>query len=280
MRNEYLPYPAVIVEVRKETPDIKVFKVVFKNKKLLNFFNYKPGQFMEIGLPGIGECPISITSSPSQKGYLEFCIRCVGKVTDAICRLKKGDTLFLRGPYGRPFPTDNLGYKKLYFIAGGIGLAPLRSMINLIFDKRVKFSKVKIFYGARTPKDLSFKEELSKWQKIPKVEVLLTVDRVDSEWSGNIGVVTDLLNKTKLTLYNSLVFVCGPPIMMKFTVAKLLALGFKESKIFISLERQMRCGIGKCGHCNIGDKFVCIDGPVFNYSELSNLKLSEKNIFD
>lgn len=278
MRNEYLSYPALIENIRDETPDTKTFKVVFKDKKLIKSFRYQPGQFMEAGLPGVGEAPISITSSPWRKGYLEFCIRKTGKVTDAMHNLKKKDILFLRGPYGNGFPLASLKGKNLYFIAGGIGLAPLRSLINQVFGKRKNFKQIKILYGAKTPDELCFKDELEIWKKIPDTQVWLTVDKPCDGWGCSIGVVTELWSQTEVYPKNAVAIVCGPPIMMKFVIQKLLASGFSPKDIIMTLERYMKCGIGKCGHCNIAEKFVCIDGPVFSYAQ-AKIFPPHENIF-
>lgn len=278
MKNEYLPYPAVIDEIRQETFDTKTFRLHFTEEKLADSFHYQPGQFMEISVLGVGEAPISITSSPSRKGFLEFTIRAAGKVTKSIQGLKKGATLYLRGPYGNSFPFQEIKAKNIYFIAGGIGLAPLRSLINLIVDSRRDFGHLKILYGAKTPDELCFKDELELWKKIPDTEVWLTVDKPCAGWGCSVGVVTELWKETKVLPENALAIVCGPPIMMKFVIQKLFGSGFRKGDIILTLERYMKCGIGKCGHCNIGEKFVCTDGPVFTYEQVENMPVKE-NVF-
>ncbi|MBI4739916.1 FAD/NAD(P)-binding protein [Candidatus Woesearchaeota archaeon] len=278
MKNEYIPHAAVIEDVRKETFDTKTFRVRFKDTKYANGFEYKQGQFMEISVMGAGEAPISITSSPSRKGFLEFTIRAAGKVTKAIHGLTKGDIIYLRGPYGNSFPFDEIKGKNIYFIAGGIGLAPLRSLINMVFDHRKDFKHIKVLYGAKTPDELCFKDELEAWKKIRDTEVWMTVDRPCDGWGCRIGVVTELWKDTHIHHENAVSIVCGPPIMMKFVTAKLVESGFKDEEIIMTLERYMKCGIGKCGHCNIGEKFVCVDGPVFNYAEARQLPHKE-NVF-
>lgn len=273
--NEYIPYPAVIEEIRKETFDTKTFRVRFVDKKLIDSFQYKQGQFMEVSLLGAGEAPISITSSPSRKGFLEFTIRAAGKVTKSIYSLKKGDTIYLRGPYGNPFPFEEIKGKNIYFIAGGIGLAPLRSLINLVLDNRQDFKHIKILYGAKTPDELCFKGEIEEWKKIPDTEVWLTVDRPCEGWGCSVGVVTELWKQTDVHPENAVSVLCGPPIMIKFVTLKLAESGFKDNEIVMTLERYMKCGIGKCGHCNIGEKFVCIDGPVFTYEQVKKMPQKE-----
>ncbi len=278
MKNEYIPHPAVIESIRQESGDTKTFKLVFEDKALAKSFDYKPGQFVQVSLLGVGEAPISITSSPGQKGFLELTIRDAGKLTHAIHRLEPADKIHIRGPYGNSFPLEEVKGKNLYFIAGGIGLPPLRSVVKSVFDKRGDFGSVKILYGAKTPQELCFKEELQSWKQMNDTEVLLTVDEPDESWEGNAGVVTTLWDKTDMATSSGAAFVCGPPIMLRFVIKKLLNSGFKDESIYITLERYMKCGIGKCGHCNIGEKFVCIDGPVFTYGQLKNFPDKEKAI--
>jgi len=271
MKNEYIPHPAIVDSIRSESFDTKTFKVVFEDEKLAASFSYKPGQFAQLSLLGIGEAPISVTSSPCSRGFLEFTIRAVGRLTRAMHQLKPADKIYVRGPYGNCFPFEEVKGKDLYFVAGGIGLPPLRSLINSVFDKREEFGRIKVLYGAKTPDELCFKEELKRWQQITDTEVLLTVDKADKDWEGNVGVVTTLWNKVDITSSGGVAYVCGPPIMIRFVVKKLIDTGFEDGNIYITLERYMKCGIGKCGHCNIGAKFVCIDGPVFSCGQLKEL---------
>ncbi len=276
MTNEYLPYPAVIDSVRNESFDTKTFKVVFEDKRPAKSFDYKPGQFVQLSLLGAGEAPISITSSPCRRGFLEFTIRAVGRLTRAVHQLEPGNRIHIRGPYGNSLPFEEVKGKDLYFIAGGIGLPPLRSLINSVFDSREEFGRIKILYGAKTPDELCFKDELKSWQKITDTEVLLTVDNPDEHWKANAGVVTTLWDKTDMSTSDGIAYVCGPPIMIRFVIMELLQSGFKDENIYMSLERYMKCGIGKCGHCNIGAKFVCVDGPVFSYSQCKQLPEKDK----
>ncbi len=278
MKNEYIPYPAVIEAIQTESFDTKTFKVRFKDKRAGKSFVYKPGQFVEISVLGAGEAPISIASSPLRKRFLEFTIRAVGRVTQALHKLKAGEMIYLRGPYGNSFPYEEIKQKNLYFVAGGIGLPPLRSLIKTVFDRRPDYGKIKILYGAKTPDEICFKEELKVWQAIPDTELLLTVDQPDDAWKENVGVVTTLWDKTDMDASGSAAFVCGPPIMIKFSVQRLQQSGFKARDIYMSLERYMKCGIGKCGHCNIGGKLVCIDGPIFSFSQIQELPEKERPI--
>ena len=278
VKNEYIPYPAVVESIQKEGFDTKTFRVCFEDKTMIESFKYKPGQFVQVSLLGIGEAPISIASSPCCQGSLEFTIRAIGKLTRALHQLKPGDRMYMRGPYGNSFPVEEVKGKKLHFIAGGIGLPPLRSVINTVLSNREDFGRIKVLYGARTPDELCFKEELKIWQGMSDIEVLLTVDNPDEGWKGNVGVVTTLWDKTSMTGTNGIAYVCGPPIMIRFVLKKLVDVGFREEDIYVTLERYMKCGIGKCGHCNIGAKFVCIDGPVFTYRELKEFPQKEKAV--
>lgn len=230
---------------------------------------------MEISVLGVGEAPISITSSPSQQGFLELSIKRVGKLTEVIHQLKPGDEVGIRGPYGNGFPADELKGFDLLFVAGGIGLAPLRSLINWVMDNRQDYGKVKILYGARTPGDIVFTRELTRWAGEPDTEVLYTVDRGDPQWQGNVGLVTQLLHRIELTPATYTAFICGPPVMIPFVIKDLLALGFKEENIISTLENYMKCGIGKCGHCLLGGKYICMEGPVFRYNEMKELGFGE-----
>jgi len=278
LKNEYIPYPAIIKSIQTESFDTKTFKLIFEDDALAMSFDYKPGQFVQVSLFGIGEAPISITSCPADTGILELTIRAAGKLTRAIHQLKPEDKIYVRGPYGNSFPIEQVRQKDLYFIAGGIGLPPLRSVIRAVFDRRRDFGKIKILYGAKTPDELCFKEELEIWKQMDDTELLITVDKPDERWKGNVGVVTTLWNKTDMTTSSGVAFVCGPPIMIKYVVTELLQSGVKDENIYITLERYMKCGIGKCGHCNIGEKFVCIDGPVFTYGQLKKFPVKEKAI--
>jgi len=275
MFNEYQPFPATIEKIKDETYDTKTFTLRFADDDVQTDFAYRQGQFMEVSVLGYGEVPISITSSPSRKGVLELCIRAAGKVTRQIHTLQPQDILHLRGPYGNTFPYEELKGKNIYFITGGIGLAPVRSLMNLVFDHKSEFGKVKVLYGARTPQDICFREELEDWKKINDTEVFLTVDRPCDDWCGCTGVITELWKETEITAENAVAVVCGPPIMIKFVAMKLNQSGFTDRDIIITLERHMKCGIGKCGHCNCGDKFICTDGPVFSYDEVKKMPLKE-----
>jgi len=271
LKDLYLPEIAIIDDMTKETGDVTTFTIRFKNKKVRKEFHYKPGQFLEVSVFGIGEIPISITSTPSRPSFIELSIKNVGWVSGAIHKLSKGSEIGIRGPFGNGFPYERAFGKNLLFVAGGIGLAPLRSLINSTLDNRDRFENITILYGSRTPSDLVFRRELDQWKERPDVKTLITIDRGDEQWQGNVGVVTTLFPKANISSENAVAFVCGPPVMIPFVIRDLLKLGFSEGSIISTLERHMKCGVGKCGHCCIGDKYICQDGPVFSYKEMKEM---------
>ena len=271
MINETLiPKVGVVTDIRKDTPDVKTFRVVGTDGKKL--FKHMPGQCAMVSIPGVGECMFSITSSPTNEEYMEFSIKKCGCVTEVIHALEVGAQITVRGPYGKNFPVEeDFKGKDLLFIAGGIGLAPLRSVINYVRHYRENYGKVVIVYGARSKDDLVDIEEIqTEWMNEPNTEVYLTIDRPQDDWDGHVGFVPAYVKELGLNP-NMTAVLCGPPIMIKFTLAGLLELGFDKSNVFTTLELRMKCGVGKCGRCNVGDKFVCKDGPVFRMTELDEL---------
>ncbi len=271
MINENLiPKIGVVTDIRKDTPDVKTFRVVGTDGKKL--FEHLPGQCAMVSIPGEGECMFSITSSPTNKEYMEFSIKKCGCVTEVIHSIEVGQMITVRGPYGRNFPVEgDFRGKDLLFIAGGIGLAPLRSVINYVRDNRSNYGKVVVVYGARSMDDLVDIEEIkTQWVKEPNFEVYLTIDRPQEGWDGHVGFVPAYVKELGLDP-NMTAVLCGPPIMIKFTLAGLLELGFSKERVYTTLELRMKCGIGKCGRCNVGNKFVCKDGPVFRMDELDEL---------
>lgn len=226
---------------------------------------------MELSVFGVGEAPISITSTPTRPGFLEFAIREVGSVTGALHNLETGDIIGLRGPFGNGFPIEEMRGKNIFFIAGGIGLAPLRSLINYMLDNRRDFGEIDILYGARTPELLCFSEEFEIWRKAPKTHLHITVDDKVAGWKGHTGLVPVLVKELSLPPEDRIAIACGPPVMIKFTIAVLTAMGYAGERMLTSLELKMKCGVGKCGRCNIGAKYVCTDGPVFRINELREL---------
>ena len=265
-----IPKIGVITDIRKDTPDVKTFRVVGTDGKKL--FQHMPGQCAMVSVPGVGECMFSITSSPTNQEYMEFSIKKCGCVTEVIHSMEVGQHVTVRGPYGKNFPVEeDFKGKDLLFIAGGIGLAPLRSVINYVRYYRENYGKVVIVYGARSKDDLVDIEEIqNEWVKEPNTEVYLTIDRPQEGWDGHVGFVPAYVKELGLNP-NMTAVLCGPPIMIKFTLGGLLELGFDKSNVFTTLELRMKCGVGKCGRCNVGDKFVCKDGPVFRMTELDEL---------
>ena len=268
MQNIYQPYLAGIIDIRQETPDIKTFKLKFRDKEIEGSFNYRPGQFVEFSVFGEGEAPFCIASSPTRKGSIECSVKRMGKVSQALHELDVGDTVGIRGPYGNGFPVEDLKAKNLLFVAGGIGLAPLRSLINYCLDNRDDFKAVTIVNGARTSRDLVYKSEYREWEKAGDTKLHLTVDCREEDWTCMVGVVPRILEQLKPACRDSSAIVCGPPVMSRYTMPALLKLGFCAPSIITTLEMKMKCGLGKCGRCSIGNLYVCKDGPVFSLEQL------------
>lgn len=269
--NIYLPSIATVTEVRPETSDTSTFVVTFDDAKMRESFTYLPGQFVELSIFGVGGCPIGVASSPTEKGFLEFCVRAVGTVTNAIHDLEVGDKLGVRGPLGNSWPTEEVEGKDLLFIGGGIGLPPLRSLIHYVLDNRDRYGAVEIVYGARSPQDLVYKQELKEWEERPDVDLYVTVDAGDESWEGPVGFVPPFLREIDPSPENKVAFTCGPPIMIKLVVEALEDLDYADANIVTTLEMKMKCGVGKCGRCNIGDKYICRDGPVFTFEQLREI---------
>jgi sulfite reductase subunit B len=265
----YQPTLAEIVKIEPLTEREKLFTLHLKSGRDLG---HRAGQFVEVSVFGIGEAPISVTSSPAHNGTLELCVREVGDVTGALHRMEPGSTVGIRGPYGNGFPVDKMRGKDLLFAPGGLGLAPLRSLINQVLDERESFGRVIILYGAGNPSELLFKDELTQWEARDDVEFHVTVDRGDENWTGNVGVITTLFPKIAVNPRNTVAVTVGPPVMYRFVLMELLGKGIQDGRIFLSLERRMKCGLGKCGHCQINAVYVCQKGPVFSYAELKELR--------
>ena len=273
--NVYLPHIAVIERIIEETPGVRTFHFNFKDGKLREEFTFESGQFGEYSVFGVGEAPFCISSSPTRHDHLEFAMQRVGKVTNALHRLGVGAELGFRGPYGNGFPLDQLQGKNLVFVAGGIGLAPLRSLIWNVIDTRDRYKNIDIIYGARSPADLCFKYDLDAWDKDKTVNMVTTVDKGDETWTGREGFVPQVLEQVAPSASNAVAIVCGPPIMIRFTFPVLEKLGFTPEQMITTLEKRMKCGIGKCGRCNIGNIYVCRDGPVFTYAQIKNFISNE-----
>lgn len=265
-----IPKIGVITDIREETPDVKTFRVNAPEGGKL--FEHMPGQCAMLCGPGVGEAMFSITSSPTNKEFQEFSIKKCGQLTDYLHSLNVGDEITVRGPYGNNFPVDTeLKGKNLLFIAGGIGLAPLRSVINYVIDNRADYGTVDILYGSRSADDLvQLKEIKELWMKTEGVNVHLTIDREQEGWNGHVGFVPAYLKELEFS-NDKTVLVCGPPIMIKFVLQALQEMNFTKEQIYTTFELRMKCGIGKCGRCNIGSKYVCKDGPVFRFDEIEKL---------
>lgn len=266
--NPYLPIKTEVLNVCEESPAIKTFSL--RPEKPLHF---KAGQFIEMTIPGVGEAPFTPSSSPYEKSKLEITIMKAGRVTDKIHRLKKGDIVGIRGPYGNEYPLSEFEDKEILLVGGGVGLAPLRALFLALVHDLKKYKNILFCCGSKSPCDIIFKDcVLDKWQKLDKnVKFRVTVDKEDDKWKGKVGLVTTTLDNLKVNIKNSVAIVCGPPIMMKFTTFKLIEIGYNEEQIYLSMEKNMSCGIGKCGHCRIGNFYVCKDGPVFRYDKISNI---------
>lgn len=273
--NPYQPWLATIDDIQEEVGGqraIKTFKLVFQDKDIQKDFTFLPGQCAMVSLFGKGECFFAISSSPTQKGYIEVSVMKLGKVTSALHECEPGDVLGVRGPYGNSFDVNGWQGKNLVFIGGGIGQAPLRSLINYAVDNRKKYGKLDVIYGARSSKDISYKQEFAEMEKRKDVNVHLSIDVKEDGWKKFVGFVPTNLLRVKPSPKNAIAVTCGPPIMIKFVIQNLEKLGFTEEQIFTTLEMRMKCGIGKCGRCNIGNLYVCKDGPVFSYQQLKNIQ--------
>lgn len=265
-----IPRVGVITEIRQDTPDVKTFRVVSTDGKKL--FEHIPGQCAMLSVPGISEAMISITSSPTVKEYMEFSVKKCGCLTTWLHATEPGQMITVRGPYGNGFPVDtDFKGKDLVFIAGGIGLAPLHSVINYCRANAKNYGKLQVIYGSRSKQDLvDYKEILDEWCNDPNMEVDLTIDNPQPDWDGHVGFIPNYVKELNPDLRKT-ILMCGPPIMIKFTLAGLKELGFKENQVYTTMELRMKCGIGKCGRCNIGNKYVCKDGPVFRFDQLDEL---------
>ncbi|MCM2323472.1 MAG: FAD/NAD(P)-binding protein [Oligoflexia bacterium] len=267
--NVFLPREAEILRAEQVTASEKHFTLKMKDGKGMDF---QPGQIAEVGVFGYGEIPLGFASSPTRTHSFDLVVRTVGRVSTAINKLEKGQSLWVRGPLGSGFNLEEMRGHDVLIVAGGIGLCPTRSLIQYILDRRSEFGKFTLFFGARTPKDQLFTDDLVQWRKTKDVvEYHETVDKGDDSWKGNVGVITTLFAKTKISP-DTRVVVCGPPVMYKFVIRELAKLGVPENHVYLDLERRMKCGIGKCGHCQINDKYVCVDGPVFTYSDIKHLE--------
>lgn len=268
--NPYRPYLGTIVGLKDLAPDIRLFQVKLKDSAERDAFDYRPGQFAFVSAFGVGEAPLGLASTPRRGPQLEFAVSRVGTVTSALHRLSEGDEVGIRGPFGNWFPLAEARGKHVILLGGGIGGAPLRPVIHTVLDSSPReYSKLTILWAARTPSLLLFRDEFEQWRRHPDTELYLTVDQGDDTWTGKVGLITALLEQVAPSPDNAVAITCGPPIMIKFVLLGLRKLGFAPQQIITTLEAKMKCGIGKCGRCNLGDKFVCTDGPVFTSAQIS-----------
>jgi NAD(P)H-flavin reductase len=262
-----LPNWAELVRIEEEAPRVKTYWIKFTDPKMQKSYTFQPGQFNLLSIPGYGEAAISISSHPKQTDLIGHTIRLAGNVTHAIDRLKVGDTLGVRGPYGSTWPLEKLKGYDIYIAAGGIGLPPLRPVIYHIMDNRADYGKVVLIYGARTPEDLQFTAEYDAWEEAG-IETMICVDSCDDTWTGLVGVVPMLFYRLKIAPKQSALLTCGPEIMIHFAAYEAIARKVPRKRIYVSLEKNMKCGFGSCGRCQLGPYFVCKDGPIFNYKRI------------
>jgi NAD(P)H-flavin reductase len=265
----YLPRWAEVARIEDLTQSEKLFEIHLENEASLG---HMPGQFVELSLMGIGEAPISVSSAPRDNGSFELAIRKVGNLTGGVHNLKTGDKVGIRGPFGTHFPVEETRGKDILFVAGGIGLVPLRSFIQYVLERRDDYGEVSILFGARNPSERLFLDEIAQWGARDDIQYLDTVDRSGPDWKGNVGVITTLFPKIDVDPSRTYCIVVGPPVMYRFVILEAKVKGIPDNHIFLSLERRMKCGLGKCGHCQINNVYCCQDGPVFRYSDIFDLK--------
>ncbi len=269
----FVPELATLIEKRYLDSRHSLFKFAFDKERVRESFIFGPGQFIMLSIFGVGEAPISIASGPDEKGSIELCVRKAGRVTTVLHSLEKNKRVGIRGPYGNGYPTETMKGGNLLIVAGGLGIAPLRSLIRYVLWRRESFGEVGIVYGARDTESLLFSREMQDLVIRTDIKCMLSVENVkeDKKWQGHVGWVTDLLDKISMPLRDTSVAVCGPPVFYKYVLEKLLSFGYSKGSIYMSLERRMECGEGKCGHCVVGHKYTCIDGPIFTYWDAINL---------
>jgi len=269
IESAYLPRLARIDRITRLTEKERLYRIVLEDGRTLG---HKPGQFVMLSILGIGEAPISVSSPPSKKNEFEICVRAVGSLTNVLHTLPKGSRIGIRGPYGKPFPVEEMESKDILFIAGGIGFVPMRCLVKTVLAKRESYGRVTLLYGVKSPEEILFKDELDEWAKRPDFDLRLTVDKPHPDWKRHTGVVTTFLPELILDEVNTVVVIVGPPVMYKYVIIGLGEKRVAGHEIFLSLERRMKCGLGKCGHCQINSVYVCQEGPVFRLSEIRHLR--------
>ena len=269
--NPYKPYVATVAEVIRETHNIVTLRLVIDDPEAMKNFTYEPGQVGQVSVFGVGESTFVINTPPSQKDYLQFSVMQAGEVTTAIHGLCQGDKVGVRAPLGRPFPYRDWKGKNVFFIGGGIGMAPIRTIMLHLLENKADYGKISLLYGGKSPQDLAYSYELEDWMARPDLDCTLTIDREAEGWKHKVGLIPNVLRELKPSPDNCIAVLCGPPIMIRFTLQALDELGFDHENVYTTLEKRMKCGIGICGRCNIGHKYVCVDGPVFTWAELQQL---------
>ena len=264
-----LPLPYVVQRVDKETPD--TFSLTVDSQNAVDDVTFKPGQFSMLWVFGVGELPISISGDPAERGRLVYTVRSVGKATNALVSRKVGDSIGVRGPFGAAWPLELARGRDVIIVAGGIGLAPLRPVIYEVLQNRGQYGRLVLLYGTRSPRDVLYRKELAAWSRQPETQVLTSVDYGGLSWHGHVGVVTTLFKYARLHPSRSVAMICGPEIMMRFVTRELETQGLKREDIYVSVERNMKCGVGLCGHCQFGSHYICKDGPVFPYERIRPL---------
>lgn len=268
--NPYMPELATIQEIIQETPTIRTFRVVLNDRDRMDDFSFLPGQVGQLSVFGTGEATFVINSPPTRKAYLQFSVMRVGEVTGLLHRLSVGDQIGVRAPLGNSFPVEEMKGHDILFVAGGIGMAPLRTLLLYMLDNRQDYGEIMVIYGARSPKDLSYQYEFEEWRK-GGVNLVLTIDRESPGWEDRVGFVPTVLAEEAPSPFNRIAVTCGPPIMIKFVLRGLKEIEYEDHQIITTLEKRMKCGIGICGRCNIGTQYVCVDGPVFSYEALGKM---------
>lgn len=269
--NPYLPMQATVVEIIEETHNIRTLRLILDDNEAMEKFTFEPGQVGQISVFGAGEATFVINSPPAEKGYLQFSVMKTGELTDAIHKLSLRDKVGLRAPLGNYFPYKDWKGKNVFFVGGGIGMAPIRTIMLHLLEHKADYGKISLLYGARSPRDMAYSYELDAWMHNPDLDCTLCIDNPHEEWAHKVGLIPKVLEEINPSPENTVAVLCGPPIMIKFTLETLGKLGFEPQNIVTTLEKRMKCGIGICGRCNIGDRFVCVDGPVFTMAELNQL---------
>lgn len=269
--NPYLPEVATVVQIIQETPTIKTFRVRFDDPEVQRNFSFRPGQVGQLGVFGVGEATFAITSRPSEKEFIQFSVMRAGEVTKAIHNLSEGDKVGVRAPMGRGFPVEEWKGKKILYVMGGIGSAALKATIEYTLEHRADYAGISILYGATAPQNFTYQYDIVEWQKRDDIDLRLTIDRECDGWQCDVGLVPAVLERMAPSPENTIAITCGPPIMIKFALLSFKKLGFTPEQTYTTLEKRMKCGIGICGRCNVGPKYVCVDGPVFSLAELNEL---------